>query len=400
MVELKLDTGDWQAYSKDHYISVRVGEVQKLAKLTGSRTYKFPSSAVASRKYGKVEIFRRVGQAIVCVDPEMAKGSNEVEVCLEGDSKICFEAEVNEPGGAKAAASPKKEKAPASPTSVSQKAAAYLEQHHLEVRLSDAMQAVLRERPEDPATFLANMLLKNANVVAKLPKFPTDSAEAPPPPPAPQRVPEEIEQVAKCAAPVQQASALAPVRSSEPSLPRPADVKNFGSYYQTNFEGGQQPGLYAKFPAAPQPPPMPTSFSAEPLPFLPSSGSFGGCTARFGGTIPFKVKTGAAAAATPAPKPAALAPAPGPTFNKLPSVGSWLTVLPPPSEEPEFVATLEVAVAAKALAPAAAAALAAPEAPAVADVALPIDQTGFMMSNVSALGPCFWGTGMSPGLMF
>merc|ERR1740130_563806 len=39
----------------------------------------------------------------------------------------------------------------------------YLESHQLEVRLSEAMMAVLRERPEDPAQFIAKRLASTAD---------------------------------------------------------------------------------------------------------------------------------------------------------------------------------------------------------------------------------------------
>merc|ERR1719469_496556 len=104
-------------------------------------------------------------------------GSNVVEVKMDGDgdAKISFQAGLSEPDVATSSASPKakrKEAAsqPSTPKSSTQNAAAYLELHHLEVRLADAMQAVLRERPSDPATFLANILKGNAAVAAKLPK--------------------------------------------------------------------------------------------------------------------------------------------------------------------------------------------------------------------------------------
>merc|ERR1712060_162021 len=37
----------------------------------------------------------------------------------------------------------------------------YLRKHSLELQLSEAMQAVLRSRPDDPVQFLADTLLKN-----------------------------------------------------------------------------------------------------------------------------------------------------------------------------------------------------------------------------------------------
>lgn len=345
MVELKLDTADAEIYGKDHYISVRVGDCQKLAKMLPSRTYKFPSKTAKERKYGKVEVFRRVGQAIVCVDPEVAMGSNVVEVKMDGDgdAKISFQAGVSEPDVATSSASPKakrKEAAsqPSSPKSATQNAAAYLELHHLEVRLADAMQAVLRERPSDPAAFLAHTLLKNADLTSNLPKVletaePQIAAEEQmamppaPPPPLPMVAAEAEEETAKCAPPV----------STEQSVK-----------------------------AAPAPELVPvTSASApyEPQAFLPSSGSFGGCGGKFGGMIAFKPQAvaGPAAVATPTAAPGAIAAA-------VPAAPAIEFATPAAVSPPPFEALR--------------------------------DDTGFMMSNVQSLGPGFWNTGMSVGFLF
>merc|ERR1712166_1056692 len=54
-------------------------------------------------------------------------------------------------------------------------AKAYLDKHLLEHRLAEAMQSVLRERPDDPAAYVAAKLLANAGMVSISPKA------APPP---------------------------------------------------------------------------------------------------------------------------------------------------------------------------------------------------------------------------
>merc|ERR1719191_1061444 len=65
----------------------------------------------------------------------------------------------------------------------------YLEKHNLEMRLSEAMQAVLREKPEDPAAFVAERLAKSAGMVQKLPKVEEAASSQPSSPAAPTAAP-------------------------------------------------------------------------------------------------------------------------------------------------------------------------------------------------------------------
>jgi len=115
---------------------------------------------VGNRKYGRVEIFKRVGMGTVCIDPELASsGSHEVDVAFDGFSlKVNCEVQATETAPEK---TPK--------TKAQALAADYFDRHHLEVRLSDAMQACLKERPDDPAAFIAQQLTSNRKLVAKLP---------------------------------------------------------------------------------------------------------------------------------------------------------------------------------------------------------------------------------------
>merc|ERR1719330_1053535 len=113
---------------------------------------------------------------VVCVDPERSRGKSELDIDLDGGT-LRFVAELGETVLQKSGSH---ETAAPAPLAIAQKASTYLEKHHLEVRLADAMAAVLRERPADPAAFLAKKLSKNAGLVAKLPA-PCADAEALPP---------------------------------------------------------------------------------------------------------------------------------------------------------------------------------------------------------------------------
>lgn len=265
MVEICLETAAFEQFSRDHYLSVRVGEAQKLARLADRRSFRFPASAVGSRKYGKVEIFQRVGSCNLCIDPAMAEGKNECEVAFNG-TVLKFNAEVQDTseggggtrGGAnKVASGGGEEKKKAEPSMAQQKAMDYLASHHLEVRLADAMQQVLRERPDDPGQFLADILTKNSGLVAKMPKKAAKAKEA-----------------------------------STVQLPPPSRLQTqaFGTYFKDNFApsvaAGCTAGFFAKF-ATPPKPVFKQVISDSPPRLLPSMGSFSGPVGAHGGLCRF-----------------------------------------------------------------------------------------------------------------
>eukprot|EP00927_Polykrikos_kofoidii_P066031 TRINITY_DN61702_c0_g1_i1.p1 TRINITY_DN61702_c0_g1~~TRINITY_DN61702_c0_g1_i1.p1 ORF type:complete len:383 (-),score=75.55 TRINITY_DN61702_c0_g1_i1:37-1185(-) len=172
-MELKLESKDAKSLGKDFYLSVRVAEVQKISKFGDSRTFKFSQHAVGQRNYGRVELFRRVGHAVVCIDPSMDQSAHEVCIDFEGDS-LTLKATVTKPDDPKGRETkPQKDKVEESPKLASAKQ--YLEKHHLEARLAEAMQSVLKERPDDPCQFMAQQLGNNAAVTAHLPRRHFDS---------------------------------------------------------------------------------------------------------------------------------------------------------------------------------------------------------------------------------
>mmetsp|Transcript_59524 Transcript_59524/g.109546 ORF Transcript_59524/g.109546 Transcript_59524/m.109546 type:complete len:449 (-) Transcript_59524:31-1377(-) len=155
-MELKLECLD-ENMSKDTYVSVRVGEVQKLSRISAGRTFKFPASAVGDRKFGKVEIFNRIGGCSVGIIP--ADEDQEVAVPINGDSNVKFRVMLDyteKPPAAKIEEAERIKAKDVNPKVLAAKE--YLEKHNLELRLSEAMQAVLREKPEDPAAFIFSTL--------------------------------------------------------------------------------------------------------------------------------------------------------------------------------------------------------------------------------------------------
>jgi hypothetical protein len=60
MVELQLQPID-SVLSKDTYVSVRIGDAQKLSKVNQVRHFKFSKAAVGEHKFGKLDIFKRIG---------------------------------------------------------------------------------------------------------------------------------------------------------------------------------------------------------------------------------------------------------------------------------------------------------------------------------------------------
>jgi len=179
MVELKLDSVEELGLPKDCFVSVRVGDMQKLSRLAPTRMYRFPksSSGDGERRYGKIEVYQRIGASSVDVDPlhegernilvscgEAGFGQLQLRVevaSTQGLDKATLGGSQNEnrpqttPGAIDSAAQAKKEKQ-ATKVKVAKD---YLAKHGLETKLASAMQAVLRERPENPSEYIASRLL-------------------------------------------------------------------------------------------------------------------------------------------------------------------------------------------------------------------------------------------------
>eukprot|EP00747_Dinoflagellata_sp_TGD_P213162 gnl/TRDRNA2_/TRDRNA2_86152_c0_seq2.p1 gnl/TRDRNA2_/TRDRNA2_86152_c0~~gnl/TRDRNA2_/TRDRNA2_86152_c0_seq2.p1 ORF type:complete len:301 (-),score=85.11 gnl/TRDRNA2_/TRDRNA2_86152_c0_seq2:130-906(-) len=162
------------------FISLRVGEMQKLSKMsacTNNKSYKFPPNAVKDHRYGKLEIYRRIGGSNIGIDPKK-NGVYEVAVPVD-DSKFDKGMRFRVDVGTENRAPAKLEPPPVESNPKVLEAKDYLEQHQLELRLSEAMQAVLRERPEDPGVFIAKMLMSNVGMLKEVAKPKLAAPEAP-----------------------------------------------------------------------------------------------------------------------------------------------------------------------------------------------------------------------------
>eukprot|EP00930_Biecheleria_cincta_P059836 TRINITY_DN4555_c0_g1_i1.p1 TRINITY_DN4555_c0_g1~~TRINITY_DN4555_c0_g1_i1.p1 ORF type:complete len:328 (+),score=60.10 TRINITY_DN4555_c0_g1_i1:84-1067(+) len=169
MVDINLEAVDGDSLPKDLYLSLRVGEQQKFSKANNSgRTFKFAQPE--DKRYGKLEIYRRVGVAAISLDTEKYQEAHELTVPVDDERvsgkevkyRFCLGGNGSLPTSPKGSVDPAKQ--------VSAKvnvARDYLQKHQLEQRLSEAMQAVLREQPEDPGAFLAQRLTSGAGIVKK-----------------------------------------------------------------------------------------------------------------------------------------------------------------------------------------------------------------------------------------
>lgn len=289
------------SHTKDMYVAVRVGDVQKLSKVGASKSYKFPANAAKGRRYGKIELFRRIGSSSISIDQENAANIQEVTI-LDKESPFSFQ--VHLANGVDVEKPAKKEE-DNNPKVAAAKA--YLDKHHLELRLAEAMQSVLRERPDDPAAFVAAKLQSNAGMVHFSPKV------APPPEAAPSPKVEVVmlpfktyyakyvaslptsawdamyAKFPRKAPPRAVAPPIVPCAAEQKPVPRsiapPAGTPrqevsstSFGDYYRKNFKSclaKAWDAMYAQFPS--KKPGVASAKAASPTPApksAPTSGSF------------------------------------------------------------------------------------------------------------------------------
>lgn len=312
MVELRLETCD-DGVPKDCFVSVRIGDTQKLSRLSSSRLYRFPQAG--DRRCGKIEVFRRIGSCSVDVDPAN-KGLREVNInCDPEFGMLCLKVAVT--GDDKPVQEPTSGKKEGSKVKAAKE---YLSKHRLEMRLSEAMQAVLRERPGDPAEFLAAKLLGSRGDVSDMELPPVSSANQQaahlPKPPA---KPQKLEPMQEPAMP----AALAVQKSAPPinmAALQPVAVLPFQGFYVQNFRSMGRDAYskcHARFPVKNTRPAAIVHTSMMHL--KPSVGTWMHA-------LPKKIKTlklGPTVQAQQDIQPLAA------SFQLKPSVGTWLVSRPP-----------------------------------------------------------------------
>mmetsp|Transcript_25792 Transcript_25792/g.72857 ORF Transcript_25792/g.72857 Transcript_25792/m.72857 type:complete len:582 (+) Transcript_25792:75-1820(+) len=176
MVEITFDAVDSNALPKDLYLSMRIGETQKFAKATQSKIFKFPGASASDRRWAKLEVYRRIGVCSLDVEPEKLKGTHEVQVQVDdgrvADHMMKYHVSFAAAADAKKSSQGDLQRRDSNGATMTENIASahdYLSKYQLEQRISDAMRAVLRDRPEeDPGAFVARMLLSGAGRLTKL----------------------------------------------------------------------------------------------------------------------------------------------------------------------------------------------------------------------------------------
>jgi hypothetical protein len=339
-MEVQLSTSP-ECVHADTFVSVRIGDVQKQSRLSTSRAYHFPAAGDGRGRFGRIEVFKRVGDLTVDLSKHNGcEQSVEVPCNIPGMTSLSMGLAVKgEPLDAI-------KEAKAQPGSARGKikwdaAQKYIAEYSLEDVLADAMREVIRHKPEDPFTFLSEQILaKKATVVVKpavVPMIPLQQAQQAP-----------LQAQTPFSALVPQTpfrhrpsvgSWLQPATLGEAKKPKPgvATLTPFDEYYSPNmvsYEMSEKelgnfksaPGPPPAAPPAAPPPPPPV----VPFPMRPSVGSW--LTAKPNFEI-IKLKEEAVL------KKAALLELERKPFQLRPSVGTWLA--PRPMQEPEPASLLQ-----------------------------------------------------------
>lgn len=162
MVDVRIEALDNDAAAaRDYYVAVRIGETHKVSRMCGAKEFRFQQDALRDKKFGKVEILKRVGSSRIRVQDVDSVDAQEVNVSCDGDgSDFRFCVAVNqiddERPGQRTAKPPAKAK-----DEVMLDAKNYLNEHNLEFRMADAVRAVLHERPANPGKFIAARLIQS-----------------------------------------------------------------------------------------------------------------------------------------------------------------------------------------------------------------------------------------------
>jgi len=228
---------DGKDLSNDMYIGVRVGDHQKLSRISSTgRSYRFPEQVYKDRKHGRLDVYQRVGGCCIGVDNEKDK-EQEVLVNVKhlGDIRLRVGLDVKTAKSKKTADLEVPEKKALGPKAIAIQE--YMETHGIEIRLNEVMQDLLREKPEDPAQFMADKWLETKHTY----KMRSGSKQqpiapfAPPPQDDPARWPSKLPPVLGKAAPLVGGTVASPssktklkLRDEIAQARKAVDLDNFG----------------------------------------------------------------------------------------------------------------------------------------------------------------------------
>jgi hypothetical protein len=194
-MEVRIEAADGQTAPEDTYLSFRIGCNQKQARFADKRKFQFPDPGDDRKRFGRVEVFRRVGAATVdfsnfngefddmvipCKDLELPLMKLRIAVTANG--------RIEEEIVAKSM-----QKAPKVRQRLDE-AQQYMKLHQLDELLAQSLRSVIQQQPADPHNYLSGEILRRG---AKLPSLPLEvtalPASSPPAPGAqPMRTDSEI----------------------------------------------------------------------------------------------------------------------------------------------------------------------------------------------------------------
>jgi hypothetical protein len=213
VLEVRVEGATGLNLNDDCFVAVKVGDELKQARYKPDRSYKFTQTdGVRKPKSGRIDLFKQIGsckidacsgiQEIALTSTDKATSGVKLRVAVSADEKGA----PSPKGGAQVR------------EDLTKSAKEYLKGHQVEDMLSEAVKAILKERPADPRAFIVKYLSQGSEeaVLPEPPKPPEPPAPVPQVQEAPAKAPAEV--AVPAPEPVQKPAAAPP----ETPAPAPA----------------------------------------------------------------------------------------------------------------------------------------------------------------------------------
>lgn len=277
-MDVRVLAADGCAMPPGSHVAVRFGDMMKQGRYDPARSYHFPKQDSSKGALARIDVFRLVGSGKAIITDKVA----DVDIKSHDPTVANLKLKVSGGAGGAIIQSPKQNTEPR--TAQRQQAQEYLASHGIETVLAEAVQKLLKHRPDEPLKFLVSTLSESLATQGE-PKGKPKPAARP---------------------------AGKPVQAVLP----------FGEYYAGNvrqMKSAAWSKLHAKFPTK-RPAVSPKRDVAVALPAQKPSGPSPP-------TFQLKPSVGTWLATKP---PKISAPSPSSrAFQLLPSVGTWLAPKPP-----------------------------------------------------------------------
>jgi len=184
-MEVRLEACGDQIIPQDIYVSLRIGNVQKQSKYAPSRIFHFPElkEGKAGVEFGRVEVFKRLGTCTVPLD-NLGLIPQEVKVPVPESPLDTLHFRLDTPAdvtGTQGVQDRARERALKKKQRL-EEAQRYVADHNLEELLATSLHNVMKEKPDNPASFLSGHLLGGKDLRPRPLLTPLAQAPAPSPP--------------------------------------------------------------------------------------------------------------------------------------------------------------------------------------------------------------------------